>query len=214
MPRKLFLITAIFFAASLALHAQAPAQYTPLTSDLGFTYTYPSNWEVVDFKPALPAMRSSLENSATSDAEKKGIDCVQVSLLIRNGSPASVIEALVLPFDCLGVTYKDSDIAAIGMGMAQGLGSSVDVKNPVYGSYKIGAHTIWIEKANGAFLSRPEQNMQLEVLCGVLKKGVVCWMTFAMNQDALNTFENSTVKLEDDAPAKIVPADAFKNSTK
>lgn len=216
MPRNIIFTIAFFFAASLALSAQstAPAPYIPLVSDLGFTYTYPSDWEVVDFKPALPAMRQSLEATAGSNEEKKGIECVQLSLLIRHGSPASVIEALVLPFDCLGVTYKDSDIASVGMGMAQGLGSSVNMNNPVYSSYKIGAHTIWIEKAQGSFKSRPDVNMQMEVLCGILKKGVVCWMTFASTDDALHTFENSTIKLEDDMPTRLVPVDAFKNASK
>lgn len=216
MPRTLFFAFASFFAASLALAApaQAPAPYTPLVSDLGFTYNYPSDWEIVNINPSLPALKSSLDSTATSNDEKKGIDCTQISLLIRHGSPASIIETMVMPFDCLGIRYKDSDSSSVGMGVASGLSANLDVKNPVYGSYKIGSHSIWIEKAQGAFKSRPDTNMQIEVLCGILDKGVACWLAFAATGDALQTFENSIVKLEDDAQAKLVSADAFINSSK
>jgi len=49
----------------------------------------------------------------------------------------------------------------------------------------------------------------VETVCSVLKKGAVCWMTMAANQDALQTFENGAVKLDGEAPATLVPASAF-----
>lgn len=215
MPRRLFFAFASFFAASLALAApaQVPAPYRPLVSDLGFTYNYPSDWEVVNINPSLPALKSSLDSTATSN-DQKFIDCSQISLLIRHGSPASIIELVVTPFDCLGIRYKDSDDSSVGMGVARGFNTLLDVKNPVYGSYKIGSHSIWIEKAQGAFKTPPGPNMQIELLCGILDKGAACWVAVAATGDALQTFENSVVKLEDDAPAKLVSADAFIHSGK
>ena len=222
MLRITFFFTLILATCASAALAQtgAPqaansstAQQLTYTSEMGFSFTYPSDWEVMNMQTTLPEIRKKIEDESTSKEEKQGAECVQISMLIRHGSPASVIEAIVLPSDCVGTQYKDSDIANIGQGMAQGINSSINAQNPVFGSYKIGTHHIWILREQGTFKSRPEVNMTVEVLCGVLKKGVVCWAGFITNDDALKIFENSIVTLDGESPARIVSPDAFTNSS-
>src|ERR1700690_1728789 len=76
-----------------AEHATDAVPATPVvfTSDAGFSFSYPSDWAVIDSKPMMPAIQLKANQDAKSDMEKKGIDCTQISLLLRHGSPASSI---------------------------------------------------------------------------------------------------------------------------
>ena len=67
-----------------------------------FSYTYPSNWEVVDSKPVMPAVRLKVEEGATSESEKKGAECTQLALLLREPTLKSSIIVVALPFACVG----------------------------------------------------------------------------------------------------------------
>jgi len=37
------------------------------SSDLGFTYSLPTDWEVMDTKPMVPALHQQMDKLATSD---------------------------------------------------------------------------------------------------------------------------------------------------
>lgn len=54
------------------------------TSDIGFSYSIPADWEVVDTKPTLPAVQAEVAKTAKNEDEKKGIGCVQVALTARH----------------------------------------------------------------------------------------------------------------------------------
>jgi hypothetical protein len=203
-----------------AAPAATPATSTPIansaqvvqtfSSQIGFSYSLPLDWEIVDSKPMLPVVKQQSAETASSKAEKKGLDCVQIAFLTRNGTPYSVIEAVVLPFDCFGESFTDKDLAGVASGMAKGMGKSFDMKDPIYGAYKLGKHHFWIERANGIYLEHPEMKRTVEVTCTVLKKGLACWIAMAADQEALNTFERAPTTLEDDknSPA-LVPGDVF-----
>jgi hypothetical protein len=49
----------------------------------------------------------------------------------------------------------------------------------------------------------------VETVCSILKKGVVCLVTMAADDAALQAFENGAVTLDDDAATALVPADAL-----
>jgi hypothetical protein len=208
---------ASFFAALLALCsasllAQAPVS-APVaqahTSDLGFSYSLPVDWEVVDTAASLPVVQQQVAKTASSEEEKKGISCVQIGLTARHGSPASVVVVVALPFACFGQTMSDSDLPGFAMGASEGLTNTFDITDPVYGAYSLGSHSVWIERATGLLKDHHEVKYTVETVCSVLKKGAVCWMTMAADQDALQTFENGAVKLDSDAPVALVPANAF-----
>jgi hypothetical protein len=190
----------------LAQTQTAPAVHT---SDLGFSYSVPSDWETADTRPTLPAAQQEAAKNATTDEEKKGIACVQIALTARHGDPRSVIVIVALPFDCFGQTMTEKDLPGFAEGASEGLKSSFDVAEPEYGAYSLGTHNMWIERAKGSPKGHPEVNYTVEIACSLLKKGAVCWMTMAADESALRTFENGAVTLDGDSFASLVAPVAF-----
>jgi hypothetical protein len=193
------------------LPAKADASPTPQahTSELGFSYSVPSDWEVVDTKPSLPVVQQQVEKNATSEAEKRGINCVQIALTARHGSPASVVVVVALPFDCFGQTMTEKDLPGFAQGAAQGLTQTFDISDPVYGAYSLGTHSMWIERSKGALKEHSELQYTVETVCTILKKGAVCWMALGADKDGLTIFESGAVNLDGDAQPALVPATAF-----
>jgi hypothetical protein len=218
---KARIFTALLVLSVTGVAAQAPdaspADHTPVpdrvaqthSSDIGFSYSLPLDWKIVDTKPMLPVVREQVTRDATSDAERKGAECAQIALLAKYGDPASVIEALVIPYDCIGHHFTDKDLATLASGMSEGLKKTFNITDPVYGAYTLGAHSVWIERATGSFISHPEYKRTLEIACTILKKGVVCWMAIAADAGALQTFEYGAVTLEGEEWPALVPADAL-----
>lgn len=219
MKARIITVLLVFCVTCLAAQTPdgSPASPAPVpvrvaqthSSDIGFSYSLPLDWEVVDTKPMLPVMREQVTKNATSDGEKKGIACAQIDLLAKYGDPPSVIEALTIPFDCLGQHFTDKDLSSLASGMAEGLKKTFNITDPVYGAYTLGAHSVWIERASGSFISHPEFKRTLETACTILKKGVVCWMAIAADVGALQTFEYGAVTLEGEESPALVPATAL-----
>jgi hypothetical protein len=205
-------LAAFLLSGSAALLAQAPAAApTPQvhTSELGFAYSVPSDWEVVDSSATLPKVQQQVTQSATSEDEKKGIACAQVALTARHGSPASVVVVVALPFDCFGQQMAESDLAGFASGASEGLKKSFEITDPSHITYSLGAHNMWIERAKGTPIGHPEMAYTIETVCTILKKGAVCWMAMASVESELQTFERGAVTLDGADSAVLVPADVF-----
>jgi hypothetical protein len=194
--------------AAPAAPAAAPATQTH-SSAIGFSYSIPADWQVVDTKPSLPAVQQQAVKDATTDEEKKGIACVEIPLTARHGTPASVIVAVALPFDCFGQTMTDKDLPGFAASASEGLKKSFELSEPVHGAYSLGTHSVWIERTSGSPIGHPEVKYTVETVCSVLKKGTVCWMAMTADADALETFEHGAVALDGEPPAALVPAEAF-----
>jgi hypothetical protein len=182
------------------------------TSDIGFSYSIPVDWEVVDTKPTLPAVQAEVAKTAKSEDEKKGIGCVQVALTARHGDPASVVVVVGLPYDCYGTTMTEKDLPGFGAGAAEGIKNTFNISNAVHGAYAVGTHSMWVERADGVLKDSPEMKYTVETVCSVLKKGAVCWMAMAADKASLQIFENGAVALDGEAPAALVPATAFQKA--
>jgi len=195
----------------LLAQAPAPASAAPrsYTNNLGFSYTFPADWDVVDMSATLPVARQQAQQSATTEAEKQGAACIQIALSARHGSPASTVVALVLPFACLGSVMTDKDIPGMAAGAVEGIQQNFDIAEPAYGSYALGSHTAWIERVKGTLKGNPQAQYTIETVCSLVKKGAVCWMAMAADDAALATFEHGIVTLDGEAPAALVPATAF-----
>ena len=197
------------------LGAQAPAASQAQTtsqvqaSDLGFTYTLPSDWQILSANPTLSAARDQAQQNAATDEEKKGVACVQVALTARHGDPASVLVIVQLPFDCFGQSMSAKDLPGFAQGASEGIKQSLDLSNSSNASYASGSHSMWVERSKGAPKGHPESMYTVEIACTVLKKGAVCWMTMAASDDALKALENSPVELEGEKRTALVPASAF-----
>jgi hypothetical protein len=208
MNSRLATVLLVLCAASLLAQAPAPATEKH-TSDLGFSYNLPADWAVVDINPMLPAVKQEQSQAAASEDEKKGIACVEIDLTARHGTPASVVLVMQLPFGCFGQQMTDKDLPGFAQGASEGLKKSFVISEPVYGAYMLGNHNMWIERAQGVVIGHPESQYTVEVACGLLKKGAVCWMAMAADQAALQTFEHGAVTLDGEASAMLVPATAF-----
>jgi hypothetical protein len=220
---KSSLFTALLILCAARLMGQtpastpAPAVQTPAqarvaqthTSEIGFSYSLPLDWQVMDAKPMLPVVKQRETETATSEAEKKGIACVQIALMARNGNPPSIIEAMALPYSCFGQQFTDADLPAFAGGVAESLKKQFEISDAVYGSYKLGTHRLWIERAHGIAIANPEFKRTVEITCSLLQKGAVCWLALAADQESVETFERGAVTRDGATDAALVPADAF-----
>ncbi|MGO9323358.1 MAG: hypothetical protein ACLP07_02255 [Terracidiphilus sp.] len=190
--------------------AAAPAAATAPAAevhrdDIGFSYSLPSDWEfVVPPTAPKPVVPYPMLASAT-----KGDACVELAMTAKHGSPASAVVVMALPFSCYGQTMTASDLENFGEGAAQGMKQTFDVTGPMQTTYSLGSHTVWIERATGTPKNHVERSFTFEIACTVLEKGAVCWMTMAADAASLQAFKQGTVSLDGEAPAELVPADAF-----
>ncbi len=207
---SLRLLVPLFFLCSASLLAQAPARTSEThSSPLGFSYSLPNDWDVVNTQPTLPEVKKQQSQIASSDEEKKGIQCVQIALTARHGTPASVVVVVALPFACFGQQMTEKDLPGFAKGASQGIKRSFVVADPVYGAYTLGTHSFWIERATGTVIGHAQPKYTVEIACSLLEKGAVCWMTMAADSTGLETFEHGAVTLDDDTPVALVPASAF-----
>jgi hypothetical protein len=206
---------AISFAFVLCLSGAVLSAQTPAAapkahaSDLGFTYSLPSDWEVVNAAPTLSGVKEQAQQNATTEDEKKGVACVQIALTARGGSPSSVLVVVELPFACFGQTMTSKDLPGFAQGASEGIKQSFDIADPVYGDYTLGSHGMWIERAKGSPKGHPEAPYTVEIACTLLKKGAVCWMALAASDAALKIIEGGAVGLEGERPTALVPTTAF-----
>jgi hypothetical protein len=206
----LFVLCASLVGAQTRPQAAPPASQIH-SNDLGFSYSLPKDWDAVDAQATLPAVKDQATQNATTEEEKKGVECVQVILTARHGSPASVIVEVALPFACFGQEMTERDLPGFASGASEGLKQTFDIGEPELGSYTLGTHSMWIERAKGTPKGHPEMPYTVEIACGLLKKAAVCWMTMSADGDALGTYEHGAVVLDTDGPTALVPATAFKN---
>lgn len=189
--------------------ASAPAETRNYSNNVGFSYSFPADWEVVDMSSTLPAAQQQAQQNAATDDEKRGVACTQIALSARHGSPASTVVAVVLPFACLGAEMTDKDLPDMGSGAMEGIQQNFNLAEPVYGVYSLGGHSLWIERAKGTLKEHPEAQYTVETVCSVLKKGAVCWMAIAADEADLHIFEHGAVVLDGESPTALVPASAF-----
>ena len=214
-----FVTTALLTACCSSFAAQAAdvsAKDAPVkenaTTGIGFSYQLPPSWAVVETKsspaPAAPA---------ASILPRKGTACISVPTTARRGAPASVIVVVELPFDCYGQAMTGPDLPSLGSGVTDGLKQTFDITDPIQGTYALGSHSLWIERAKGSPKGQIEATSPaqlpvqytVEIACSVLKKAAVCWMTTAADEASLHSFEAMPVVLDDDAAAPLVPSTAF-----
>ena len=207
------LLAILLLVGSFGLLAQAPATPVVHSSEFGFSYSVPSDWQVAEAQPTPPEIREKQSQEARSDDEKKGIACLQIALTARRGDPASVIVAMALPFDCFGQSMTERDLPGFAEGGSEGLKQSFDLSEPANATYSLGTHNIWIERAKGTPKGHPETTYTVEIACGLLKKAAVCWMTMASDESTLRTFEGGAVVLDGDPFPALVPANAFERKT-
>jgi hypothetical protein len=186
-----------------------PSPSSTHTSELGFAYSVPTDWTVVDNSSTLPDVKQQAQQNATSAEDKKGEACVQIPLTARHGDPTSLLVVVQLPFDCLGQAATEKDLPGFADGASEELKKRFDFSDPSYGSYSLGTHAMWIERIKGTLKDHPESAYTVEIACSVLKKGAVCWMAMAADHEALEVFEKGPVALEGEAPKALVPSTAF-----
>jgi len=202
------LASALLAACCAALAAQAPAPTDPAAA-MGFSYSLPAGWTVAATKPPQPVAQTGPRQAAAIAAEKKGTACIEVTRTALHGSPSSVIVEVALPFGCFGQTMKDSDLQGFGQGAAEGLKQAFDLSAPVFGAYTLGSHRFWIERAKASAKGRAATAYTVEIACGLLKKGAVCWMAMAADAASLQAFEQAPVTLEGESAPALVPATTF-----
>jgi hypothetical protein len=203
-------ILSVLFLCTTSLVAQAPAAATPQphSSDLGFTYNIPSDWEVLATS-TLSSLQQETAKSTAGEDVKKGVGCAQISLTARHGDPASMIAVMTLSNACVGQAVTEEDMPGVVAAALEGPSQGFDMTQPEFGSYKLGTHTIWIGRAQGAPKGQPALKYAEETACTLLEKGAACWLIMAADHAATDTFERGLVTLEKDKPIALVPANAF-----
>jgi len=202
--------------ATKAAPTPAPAATTSaqppqvLSTDIGFSYSLPSDWEFV----ALPPAPNVFVPYPGAVEAKKGDACVEVVFTAKHGTPASVVVVMALPFACYGQTMTPGDLANFDAGASEGLKQAFDVADPVEGNYTLGSHAVWIERAKGTPKGHTDKPFIFETVCTVLAKGAVCWLTMAADSASLRAFETAPVTLDGEISPELVPSRAFLHDSK
>ena len=213
---SLFLLGSVPFVAqaSESTPAAAPAKaaaHSPQTnsSNIGFSYSLPAEWESVpEPQPAAPS--PEVVQNPKLAIVKKGTACTQIAFTAKHGTPPSIVVIVVLPFACYGQTMTAADLPGFGAGAAEELKETFDVAAaPVQANYSLGSHSVWIERAKVTPKGHPESEYTFEMVCTVLEKGAACWMAMAADDASLRIFEQAPTVLEGDLPAALVPPTAF-----
>ena len=213
---RTILAASLFALVCTPLSAQAPASANnaPAThtysNPLGFNYVLPADWEAVDSRAALPEVKEKTTLSGNAQTEKKGVGCTQLDLTARHGNPRSVIDEVVMPFDCASWPFTQDDLPELGAGAAEGIRQNFAGGDPQVATYTLGTHRLWAERVQGTLSGQPDMHFTIEIGCALLSKAAVCWMAMAADPASLAVFEQATVTLDDDPPAPLVPATAFK----
>jgi hypothetical protein len=175
----------------------------------GFSYRLPPRWHIAPEQSVLPAVKQSAEQSAKNPGQVLSIACAQVVFSAQQGKPPSVIVVAAVPFTCYGHAMTAQNLPGFAAGVSDGLKQDFNITQPVYGSYALGTHNFWIERAVGMTNSVPPSAYTVETACTVLKKTAVCWLGLVNGATALRDFENSVVTLDGEPPLTLVPIDAF-----
>jgi hypothetical protein len=183
------------------------------SSDLGFSYSLPSDWEVISEHPTQPW--EQMQGARYAHNAKELLDaCVFDVLTAGHRKPASIITVSAIPFDCVGSRMSeitDKDLPGIVAGASRAMQKSINLENPFHGVYSLGTHHLWIERATGAPIAHPEEKGTVETVCSLLKRGIACWTTFAGDDAALKTFEQGAVTLEGEAATALIPDDVVQH---
>jgi hypothetical protein len=199
----------IFLLFATPLLSQTHPAAAPTAENLGITYRIPQGWDAIDAQSTLPEVKQQQAANAKTDEEKKEIACVQIPISARRTTPPSFLAVMALPFDCFGQIMTAKDLPGFAEGSSEGPKKIFDFGDPVYGTYTMGSHSMWIERAKGSPKGHPEIPYTLEIACSLLKKAAFCWMTVAGDDRALDDFEGTAVVLDGDFFSQLVPATAF-----
>jgi hypothetical protein len=202
-------LVSLFVLAAAPLLSQTPPVAAPPPEEMGFTYHIPQGWDAIDAQSTLPEVKQQQAAHAKTEDEKKEINCVQIPISARHGAPPSFLAVMALPFDCFGQIMTAKDLPGLAEGSSEGPRKVFDFGDPVFGTYTMGSHSIWIERAKGSPKGHPEMPYTLEIACSLLKRAAVCWMTVAGDDQALKDFEGNAVVLDGDFFSQLVPATAF-----
>jgi hypothetical protein len=165
--------------------AQTPASRT-YTNPLGFSYSIPGDWDVLDSTASVANAKQKASATAKSEDEKKSISCVQAGLTARH--QGSVIVEVLLPFDCYGSVLAESELSNFGGGVANGIQNTFTVTSPTTNIYALGTHHVWIERSHATPKDDASRQYTLEIACTLLQKAAVCWMTVAADDSSLAVF--------------------------
>jgi len=206
-PQFLMLVLA-FCCASLT--AQAPQEPPhPSVSTLGFSYTLPAAWQLVHAAPTPPPAQQNPQHPAEKKARKQDITCAHAVFSARRGDAASTIVVVALPFACYGRGMTPKNLPGFAAGVSKGLRQHFTISSPAFGSYTLGSHSFWIERAVGVPKGHPNVRYTVEITCSILKSSAVCWMTASASAGGLRDFEKGLVTLDGEPPAALVPESAF-----
>jgi hypothetical protein len=206
MTRRVLLLVLTLSCTLLAAQAR-PSR--PSVSTLGFSYSLPPSWSVVDAGSMLPRAKQNGEQSAKKQTEKQGIACTQVVFTARHGRPASIVVVAALPFACYRRTLTEKDLQGFAAGVSDGIKQNLNISATVNGGYTLAGHNFWIQRVIGAPKDHPGSPQTVEIACTVLKEAAVCWMTIAATPGGLRDFEDAPVTLDGHPAPDLVPPDAF-----
>jgi hypothetical protein len=204
-------IVALGLSATISL-AQSPSPVQPPAgthyTDLGLTYSVAGDWEVLSAPVTMDQEKSEASQNAT-DVEKKGLACLEPVFTARDPKSGSVVSVEALPFACFGHAMTNEDLPGFAAGAPEVLKRSFDLGEPVFATYVLGTHTMWIERTHATLKGHPEVPFTVEIACGLLKKAAVCWLAVASDDDALHAFEHGAVTLDGETLSALVPPTAF-----
>ena len=210
------LITAIsLFAAAAMAQTPAPNPTTPhenprhFESGLGFSYDVPSGLRVIANKPFESAARSLANQQATTDQERKSIDCTQQLLVAENENESKIINFVASRQGCATGIVTEKNIDKLGQYGTGELGKRFAFVKPEFGQLQSGQHSIWVMKSQMTPNPPHNPNTEFALIITFTPEAVIECMIMARTPSDMATLAATHVKFEDGTETELVPASAF-----
>ena len=205
----LTVFSAVAAAQHPAAHSSKPAAAKPAlqkhSDAIGFSYSLPADWQMVDLSVSLHEEQQKTETSEASEEEKRGVGCIQIAMNAHHGDPASMITVADLPTGCMGTPMTPDDLAGFGRSAVESVRQNFELGEAVESTYLLGRHHVWEARSTATPIGAAGPVFTVETVCTLVQKGAVCWMILAAREADLTAFERGPVVLDTDPPSALVP---------
>jgi len=176
---------------------------------MGFDLVYPADWIVRDLNPAIPVIKTKLENEAKGEEDRHRTSCLQFYFSAKPGGPKSTFIALGEATKCIG---QEPNLASFALGTMTSLKKKYILSETEYGSYSVKGIVFWTMRTKAAKVDHSDEVETIEYVGAVLPKGIVFWTAHCDSAKAQEEFEHARLHFENGGDTEIVPAHAFKKT--
>lgn len=176
---------------------------------MGFVLTYPSEWTVTDLNPAVPVIKTKIEDEAKTEDDKRRASCLQFLFSAKLGDSKSTFITIGEATECTG---SQPNLGSFALGTMTSLKKKYLLSETEYGAYSIKGIVFWTMRTKAAKIDHPDEVQTIEYVGAALPKGVVFWSAHCSSEKAQGEFEHAHLRFDNGGDTEMVPTNAFRKA--